>query len=356
MHRFIAATALVVASVLAAPASASAAAEGATIDKTGWWNRANSPAATPAGPVAVPPPPGVPEGDLVVGRLGEEATAVAAVGIQPDEGPGATVESFTLTLREDPDAGGNQSTETAAIVACPIVEFWAGGENSAWESRPTADCDAARAAGERAEDGTWTFDLAPIGELWFDTFGTIRADGVALVPDPEAESGSFQVVWLGGDDIDVVLEATPAPEADDPFASPATPPDPPSDAGLSSGPSGGGSSLFSPPRISAPPSAPPVSTPPVDAPAVDDDPAIDEDDEPTDEAAAAPLPSGDGPSRAGDLVGNWPAAGFLAVPVLLAVLLATSYWLGPAGQPTADDRRGGVSRALAARTRTAQEP
>ena len=349
MRRLTTASALALALVLGAPGAALAAAEGATIDKTGWWNRANTPAATPAGPVTVPPPPGVPAGDLTVGRVNAEPTAIAAVGIQPDEGPGATVESFTLTLREDPAAQANRNGAEAAIVACPIVSFWAGGENGTWETAPEYDCAAASAPGARAEDGTWTFDLAPIGALWFDTFGTIRADGVALVPDDSTE-GSFQVVWQGGDAIDVELVAEPAPEGDDPFTAPPSP-DPPSDAGLSSGPGGGGGSIFSPPRVTTPPTIPPP--PAVEAPTVTAD--VD-DDAGSDDLAAAPVVADRaGRSRAGTVIGNLPPAGFLLVPVGLATLLAMSYWLGPAGQPSTIDRRGGVSRALSLRARTAQE-
>ncbi|HEU5085043.1 MAG TPA: hypothetical protein VFU14_17000 [Acidimicrobiales bacterium] len=349
------ATALALVLVLALPASAAwAATEGASIDKTGWWNRANSATETPAAPVTVPPPPGVPEGDLVAGQVNGEPTALAAVGIQPEEGPGATVRSFTLTLREDPDAGGNQGAADAVVFACPITSFWAGGENGTWDTVPEHDCAAAQVAGERDDEGTWRFDLAPVAELWFDTFGTIRADGVALVPDVEAEA-SFQVVWLGGDDIDVALDAEPAPEGEDPFAAPPTP-DPPSDAGLSSGPGGGGSSLFAPPRIASPPT---VSTPALDAAAdtgaADDVAAADG----SDEVAAAPTepasvtePLG---TKAGEILGNLPLGSYLLVPVALATLLALSYWLGPAGQPSTVDRRGGVSRALAARARAAQE-
>lgn len=342
------ASALVLALVLALPGAALAAAEGATIDKTGWWNRANTTTATPAGPVTVPPPPGVPAGDLTVGRVNAEATAITAVGIQPDEGPGATVETFTLTLREDPEAGANRNGAEAAILACPIISFWAGGENGTWDTIPEYDCAAASAAGVRAEDGTWSFDLAAIGEVWFDTFGTIRPDGVALVPDDSTE-GSFQVVWQGGDAIDVELVAEPAPGGDDPFTAPPSP-DPPSDVGLSSGPGGGGGSIFSPPRITTPPTIPPP--PPVDATTdVDaDDPA-----EGDDLAAAPVVTDRPRPSRAGTVIGNLPPAGFLLVPVALATLLAMSYWLGPAGQPSTIDRRGGVSRALSLRARAAQE-
>lgn len=354
MHRLTSAAALVVALVvalvLALPASAASAdVRGATIDKTGWWNRANAPTATPAGPVTVPPPPGVPEGDLAVGRLGTEATAVAAVGIQPDEAPGATVESATLVLREDPDAQANRGGQSATVLACPIVSFWAGGENGAWDTRPEHDCGAASAVGERTEDGTWTFDLTAVAALWFDTFGTIRADGVALVPDPDAESSSFQVVWLGGDAIDVDIRATPGEPADDPFAIP-TSPAPTTDPGFSSGGgAGGGSSLFSPPQITSPPS---VSSPAADLGPVDGSPTSGVADSRDETAAPAPAARTRPVSRAGELAGNLHPASILLVPLALAVLFAMSHWLGPAGQPSTIDRRGGVSRALAGRDRT----
>lgn len=355
MNRLTSAAALVVALVLALPASvASAETQGATIDKTGWWNRANAPTATPAGPIAVPPPPGVPEGDLAVGRLGTETTAVAAVGVQPDDAPGATVVSATLVLREDPDAGGNQGGEGATVLACPIISFWAGGENGAWDTRPEQDCAAASVVGERDEEGTWTFDLTPIAALWFDTFGSIRADGVALLPDPDAESSSFQVVWLGGDAIEVDIQATPGEPADDPFAMP-TSPAPTGDAGFGGGGSGGaggggGASLFSPPQIASPPN---VSSPVGDLGPVDGGPTAGVDTGAGDERAApAPAARSRTVSRAGELAGNLHPASLLLVPLALGVLFAMSHWLGPAGQPSTIDRRGGVSRALAGRDRT----
>lgn len=351
MRRTTTTIALALALVLAVPAGALADTEGATIDKTGWWNRASSSTPTPAGPVTLPPPPGVPEGDLTVGRLGDEATAISAIGIQPEEGPGATVESFTLTLREDPDARANQSPDEAVILACPITSFWAGGENGSWDTRPEYDCDVASAAGVRSDDGTWTFDLAAIGALWFDTFGTIRADGVALVPDDSTE-GSFQVVWQGGDAIDVVLRAEPGEAPEDPFASPPPPSAPPAGGGSTSGPAGAGSSIFSPPQVTTPPTV--ASPPPVDpSPA---GPDLEPDEAGDDELAGAPIAT-DAPrgTRSGTLIGNLPPAGLLLVPLALATLFAMSYWLGPNGQPSTTDRRGGVSRALALRARTAQE-
>lgn len=326
--------------------AAFADADGATIDKTGWWARGNSQTSTPAGPVTIPPPPGIPDGDLVVGTTTAEPSAMLAVGIKPDEGPGATISRFTLTMTEDPDAGGNQGTEAAAIVACPITEFWAGGGNGTWDTRPVFDCETASAPGERDDEGVWTFDLTAIGNVWFDPFGTILADGVVLIPDPEA-AAPFQAVFLGGEEIDVDLQAQAAPgsDDDDPFATPTTFADAPSDAGFNTGGSGGNDSLFSPPVVTSPPTT--LSTP---------QPDIANDS--GDETAAPPVVEGPAAqpvaSRAGDLFGNLPPFVLLAFPLLLGLLLVISYWFGAAGQVETTIRQRGVSRALEARARASK--
>lgn len=331
------------------PASALADATGATIDKTGWWNRANVTTPTPAGPVTVPPPPGIPEDGLVVGAVLDESTAVTAIGIQPDVGPGATVEQFTLRVTEDPDAEGNQGTDGAAIVACPIVDFWAGGANGDWETRPDVDCEAAAIAGTRDDEGVWEFDLTPIGELWFDPFATIVADGVLLRPDLE-ETNPFQAVFLGGDDIDVVFEAQPGAEGDDPFASPGFDDPVPTDSGLSN--NSGSDGFASTPAVTSPPpgsfESPNLSEP---ADGATEEPASAGGDE----SASPPL--ADSPatepvsSRAGDLAGNLSPLVYLGLLAFAALLVVMSYWLGPAGQPVTTVRQRGVSRALDARAR-----
>ena len=324
------------------PASAAADATGATVDKTGWWNRLNTTAPTPAGPVTVPPPPGIPEDDIAVGFLqGDEPTAVAAIGIKPDDGPGATVQQFALRITEDPDAEANQGTDGAAIIACPITDFWAGGANGDWETRPDADCEAVSVPGTRGDDGVWEFDLKPIGDLWFDPFATVIADGVLLLPDV-AESGPFQAAFKTGDDIEVVLESEPAPETDSAFDLPDSGGSIETDSGFSN--SGGGGNIVSP-AINTPatsdfesPPAPEVTTPPADA-GETASPAITE--TPTEPVA----------SRAGDLLGNLSPLVFLGMLLFLGLLLTMSYWLGPNGQPVTTVRQRGVSRALDARTR-----
>ena len=351
MNRRIATLILSALALALLPSAAGAAATGATIDKTGWWNRANTTAPTPAGPVTIPPPPGVPEGDLVVGALGSEPTAILAIGIQPDDEPGATVKQFTLRITEDPEAPSNQGTAGAAIIACPITEFWAGGANGDWATRPVDDCTAASVAGTRGDDGVWTFDLTPIARLWFDPFGTIVADGIVLRPDLE-ETDPFQAVFRGGDAIDVNLVADPAPGGDDDgFAIPPSGPVP-TDSGLSAG--GGDSGIFSPPGISSPvdgsfdaPDTPAADIPPTEEPGAGGDegaaPAVDS---PATEPVA---------SRAGDVFGNFSPLVLLGSLLFAGVLVAMSYWLGPAGQPVTTVRRRGVSRALDARLRTTKE-
>lgn len=335
------------------PAVARADATGATIDKTGWWNRANMTTPTPAGPVAAPPPPGIPEGDLVVGALRGEPSAVLAIGVQPDEAPGATVESFTLQVTEDPEAESNQGTAGAAILACPITDFWAGGPNGDWETRPSVDCAAASAAGTRDDNGVWTFDLTPIARVWFDPFGTIRADGVVLQPDLE-NTDPFQAVFQGGDAIEIDLQAEPGPAEEDPFASPGIE-DPPADAGFNTGGSGDTGSIISPPVVTAPPSptfdspsSDPLASPETEPAPIEtgSDADVDETAAPTVVDSPATEPAA---SRAGDLVGNLSPLVFFGILAFVGMLGVMSYWLGPAGQPVTTIRQRGVSRVLEAR-------
>ena len=317
------------------PAPAGAEPIDTVIDKVGWWNRTNTTTATPAGPVSVPPPPGVPSGSLVVGLLGTQPTAIAAVGVRP-AAPASTIQDFELVLEEDPEATGNLGGGDAALVACPITEFWVGGENGDWDTRPSFDCALAAGPGTRDDDGRWTFDLVPIGEAWFDPFGTIAADGVVIVPAPEATT-PFQVVFRA-DSAASSLDGAAVPD-DDAFGTP--PPDVPADAGFSGG-IGGGGSIFSPPSLSLPPITAPdlaePATPTAPAPATGG----------VEDAAPAAATS---PSRTGDILGNLPASIVLLVVLALGTLLAISYWFGPAGQPTTTVRQRGVSRALDARSR-----
>lgn len=331
-------------------AGAQAPMEGAAIDDAGWWNRARPQVDLPTGPLPPPPAPGVPPGALVVGAAVGEPDAVAAVDIDPEMNPGATVESFELTLQEVDDGGANLNTPFAAVVACPITSFWIGGDNGVWETRPEFDCDTASAPGTRAEDGTWTFDLRAIGQLWAD--GTLPEEGVALVEAVEPPA-AFRTVYEGLADasIGVRLVATGGEEPGDGFGTGGGPSGPGGGGGGSDGFGGGatgslggsvgsGGTGFQPPAIG--------STPTTAAPATPADPA---EPEPADEVALPTAPIAEPGSPLGTLPWwTWPL-----VAVVVAFALLAMVALGPSGEPTLAAAGGGVTRAIEARTRS-EEP
>ena len=306
----------------------------ARADKEGWWNRTTGGASdTPAGGV-VPPavlPESVPEGAIGVAAVGGEPQKVAALGVVLDAPRGSVVEQLVLSLKEAEGTGAQQNAEEAAIVACPIVDFFAGVENGSFQDAPEADCEVASATGERAEDGTWTFDLTAIADAWLDPFGTVGANGIRFDP----VEGTFQVSFTGVEDATFDGAITPGVEDDDPFDSTPT-----SIAGGFSGrsTSGGGSIDVAP--------QPAVDAPGTDVTVADEEVADgDEVADSGEDEVAAPTPS-----RAGDVSGNQPIGAYLAALIALAGLLLVSLHAG-AARLAAPVRAGrGVSRALASRT------
>lgn len=346
---------LTLAVLLGAGAFASATAQsatGASVTDTGWWNRSDttdSPLPTvPPGvlpDVDTSPAPGVAaDGALPVGSIGNEPQYVSAINISPDAGDGASVVSFTLTVGEDADSQANIGAG-ATVVACPITEFWIGGPDGQWETRPEIDCDAAEVAGERADDGTWTFDLAPVGELWFDAASGITANGVLLTPPP-ADPGGPTVVFAA-ETIDVVLETTGGDSGGGFFETPSTtaPAAPAPSPTTTRAPvvappaTSGGGGVVAPPQTTAPTTsttAPSIAAPAPTAPT---------------EVATPATPTAPAADQVGNLA-NLPPAVIVLLLAALAVLLAASYWLGPAGNPATTTVTGrGVSRALDASRR-----
>lgn len=316
-------------SVAMAEAGDGISATGASVDKVGWWSANNTATATPAGAITVPPPPGVPAGTLAVGAFNGAPDKITAIGILPDAMPGDTISSFTLTIKEAGPPAGGYNGSAAEIIACPITEFWVGGENGTWATRPIYDCEASSVAGERALDGTWTFDLLPIGRLWLDPNGTIAADGVVLVEQVDSPVAFQTVFATSGDGAIVVTIASESATTIDTGGS--------TDGGSGSiggdgfeGPSFGSGDIpvggLPPPQVDTPT---PGDTP-QDAPVVP----------PRTIAQSSP-----------NILGNLPGGLVLAVPLFLVLLGLLAYSLGPAGEPAAAARQRGVSRALAARAR-----
>jgi hypothetical protein len=325
-------SALVTAGDAAAEPGDGIEATGATVDRVGWWHEKNVATETPAGIVTVPPPPGVPAGSLAVGAINGEPDRITAIGILPEAAPGDAVSSFTLAIREAEPPATNANSESAGIVACPITSFWVAAQNGTWESRPDYDCELAQAPGKRAEDGTWTFDLLPIGQAWLDPAGSLAADGIVLVEDIESP-GAFQTVFAteGEGALVVTFESTPATPTSDPAVEPATTDDSFSDVGDLVVPDLGTGDV---PVGDLP--APVVTTA-------------------TTEAAAPPVATA--PVAASpNVLGNLPGGLVVAIPTFLVLMGLLSYSLGPAGEPVAATRQGGVSRALAARARSGPSP
>lgn len=349
----------------AAPVAASTPV--ATIDKVGWWNVSRGPQPgepdTPLRPALAPvpaPPTNVPADAVGVGAGAGEPTKVAAVGIVLDGAPGGTVDALTLTLQESTAPGANVGTDGAAIVACPITGFWGETRNGNWVDRPTADCSLAEAPGTRADDGSWTFDLAQVASAagWLDPGSSIGQNGVLLVEKVDAPAGfeaSFPDPAAGG--MKLRFAASGGAGAD-PFATGA---DSFALGGAGDAAPAAGDIRGTDPFTLSPAPVPSAtsSTPAPAAAAAPIGPAR----RATTARARAAAPS---TSRAGDLVGNLSPATYLLIPAALLAALGLSLYAGdsraPAGARSTDStpipatgprrrRAGGVSRALARRER-----
>lgn len=307
-------------------------ATGATVDKVGWWHARNEATSTPAAIVTVPPPPGVPAGTLAVGAFNGEPDRIAAVGILPDAAVGDSVTAFRMTIKEAGPPASGFNGAGAKIVACPITSFWVGGENGTWSTRPSYDCELAKVPGQRADDGTWTFDLLPIGQAWVDPDGTLAADGIVLVEDVASPEG-FQTVFATSGEGALVVSLAYDPAAEDDSTDDDTFDD---DFG---GGSFGGTDDFDVPSFGSSDipigglPAPDVATPGPGTTPQDEGPAA-----PRRIVATSP-----------NVLGNLPGGVVVLVPTFLALLGLLAFSLGPAGEPAAATRQRGVSRALAAR-------
>lgn len=324
--------------------------EAVSAEKIGWWNSLQGvESGTPAAPVGGVAPgfpqqaTGVPPGDFAAGLRTGEVDKVAAIGILVDAPLGATVEEFTLTLTESADPSANNGSSSAAkITACPIVAFWVEGENARFNGRPEADCNLASIPGVRDAQGRWTFDLKLYGEAVLSTDTTLGQNGVLLMPTGAAPE-TFQVTWAGlasKTPPTFTFRASGGESADDAFAG-------------SEGFGAVGSDTSFGDDFSAT-TFDDVRTDSFDTGTSDSDlSAAQEPPTPeSDEAVPAPEPRGN-PSlgrEIGNIAGNLPPYTLPALLLFLGLMAAVGLSVGrPLETEEILNRRGGVSRALAAR-------
>lgn len=358
MLRRVAVPVLLAAVLAAVPATGSGAAtdtgaDAVTADKTGWWNSLQGvESGTPAAPISGVYPgfpqqgTGVAAGDFASALRAGETDKVSAVGITIDAPTGATVEEFTMTLTESGTAGSNNSSAAlGAIKACPIVAFWAEVENGRFNGAPEANCELLSVPGERSEEGAWKFDLKQYGQLVLAGAGGLGEFGVLLLPEGSVPE-TWQVTWAGlasETPPKFTFRATGGSEEESGFGS----------GGFTGGTDfGSGDSGFdSGGDFGAVTFGDDIRSDTFDSGSAQADPPAEGGD-----ADAGVVPDSSGPvdsslgAEIGNIAGNLPPFALLGFLGLLAVFAVVGLALSrPPRTTEALSRRGGVSRALAAR-------
>lgn len=322
---------------------ATSTSRGGEVLKAGWWWVANQPPAE-TGVVAFPQqsPPNVPAGHLPVAASAGEPDKITAVELKLDASPGDSVSAAKVVLAESTAPGANVNAEAAKIIACPVTDgFWADGTAARWDAKPAFDCDVAQAAGERDDDGRWTFDLTGVAATWLAE-GATGSPSFALVEAVDAPE-SFQVTFAPVADGGLVykgkyLKAPKVPTGTGgglggagttggggPLAG---------DTGGGFGSSGGGTGSLSTGSLDATSSPPPAESVGVEGVAETTDPV-------TAQPALAAAPAAVQPWYSG-----LPKASLLLLPFALGLAYLAMLALGPDAQPTVSTSRHGVSRAL----------
>jgi hypothetical protein len=120
-------------------------ARAASVLQTAWWWQPQQ--------GALPAPPIVPSGGLLVQGLPDGPAAVAAVRVVLQ--PGTTSASLVLPVDSSVSAGVAQGV----FLACTITGDWSPGPAQSWSDLPASDCRHALVG--KATDSEVTFDLGP---------------------------------------------------------------------------------------------------------------------------------------------------------------------------------------------------
>lgn len=277
----------------------------ANIAKEAWWSFYGQ-------GLPVAPPTTVPADALSVGHNLAQPYKVAAIGITLQAAPGSTVQTLTLALKEAEGAGANLGAASAVVVACPITGPWEPVVNGNWADVPDYDCELARSAGKRSDDGVWTFDLLAIGSQWLDAEFPLEQAGVLLLIEQatEPQQISFRAIKTGEFRLEFAASAPTEAEPAEPVVV------------------GGLESPAAPAPTPVAPSAPNDASPAV---------LLTQPTQNKTTGVAEP-----------DILGNLPWGAWLLVPIALVLAGAVSYAIGEGGRRGARTHRrtGAVSRAL----------
>lgn len=283
------------------------AARDANVGDDGWWN-----ALALGLPVA--PPTTVPPDAIAVGHNGFDRDKVAAVSVKLQAPIGATIQTLKLSLKEQPATAANVGAAGAGVVACPATGPWEPVHNGAWVAAPTFDCELGKAQGKRGADGTWTFDLAGLGEQWLDSEFPLEQAGVVF--HIEQSTTPVQVSFFGIKTGEFRLEFSATTPSEPKPAEPVV--------------VGG---------LPAPAEPTPVSAPAAEPPVIDEgEPAV---------LVTQPVQTRNEAIADPNITGNLPWGAWLLVPIAIGTAAAVSYALGAGRSQGAKTRREGpVTRAL----------
>jgi hypothetical protein len=166
--------------------------------QTAWfWQTAAEQANPPVAPPVAPPtePSGVPKGDLAVAHTSNDDSSSKMSVVAFNLGalkPGATVESFSVTLTLDnSSSAANVGAPNPPVVACLPTRLWSAGEGNDYTNEPTVDCS--NKVTPSIKGSAWTFTISSIAQQWDGQENL----GVAFVNDPANTSSPFQAVFKG---------------------------------------------------------------------------------------------------------------------------------------------------------------
>lgn len=124
----------------------------AQLTAKGWWWEAQADQL----PTALPPPPTVSAGQLLVQGDPSGKSAFAAVRFTVDASQSAT--ALTLAVGDNGDQGG----ANAVVLACRTGSAWTAAEAGKWSTAPHVDTSAC-VNGQRSSDGkSWAFAVKPL--------------------------------------------------------------------------------------------------------------------------------------------------------------------------------------------------